>query len=253
MTEQKTKHGNRLFAALPGLTLGLTLCLVSLGCASAGAPSPAAPRTSATTADAGGGEPGNKSTSVERAENGTAATASQGATAAETEAVINRAFNSRVEVEGERRPFYLSGDFNGDGWQDIAVVVRLKDDAEQLKMTKTASVLDPWLAAAAGADGEEASEGGLQTDEPGASAGDLALAVIHGTKDGWKASAPESRYLLLNSVFDELRIHRGKIEVGASGGTPPVVKGDAIYTGSEVASGIIYWDGAAYRWYQQGD
>jgi hypothetical protein len=32
------------------------------------------------------------------------------------------------------------------------------------------------------------------------------------------------------------------------------LKGEAIYAGKlESSSGLIYWDGKEYRWYQQGD
>jgi hypothetical protein len=47
---------------------------------------------------------------------------------------------------------------------------------------------------------------------------------------------------------------KGPVEKGVGEGNPPVLKGDAILAiKTESANGLIYWTGAAYRWYQQGD
>ena len=37
-------------------------------------------------------------------------------------------------------------------------------------------------------------------------------------------------------------------------GPPPKVRGDILFVEKlESASGVIYWDGSAYRWYHQSD
>ena len=47
---------------------------------------------------------------------------------------------------------------------------------------------------------------------------------------------------------------RGKVEQGAFEEAPPTLKGDALMViNTESASGLIYWDGDAFAWYQQGD
>ena len=47
---------------------------------------------------------------------------------------------------------------------------------------------------------------------------------------------------------------KGKVEQGASEGKPPKLKGDAIMAiKTESASGLIYWNGKKFDWYQQGD
>jgi hypothetical protein len=176
-------------------------------------------------------------------------------TTAEIIAVVQNSFGAEVKVEVERRPFYLSGDFNGDNCLDIAVVVNTKGRTKGL--AKDVMMLNPWYAAT-GPDGAqvnivEAERIANPENLPTVWISELALAVIHGTKDGWKTSSPLGKYLLFSSVYDEMRVHKGKIGQGATNLPPPDVKGDSIYTGTENAGGIIYWDGTIYRWYQQGD
>jgi hypothetical protein len=47
---------------------------------------------------------------------------------------------------------------------------------------------------------------------------------------------------------------KGKVEHGATELPPPTLKADALMVEKlESASGIIYWTGEKYEWYQQGD
>lgn len=50
-------------------------------------------------------------------------------------------------------------------------------------------------------------------------------------------------------------VRRNKeVGMGASMEPPPTLKGEALLVEkAESASGIIYWDGEQYLWYQQGD
>ena len=44
------------------------------------------------------------------------------------------------------------------------------------------------------------------------------------------------------------------VERGVEAGPPPRLRGDAILVGEiESASGLIYWNGKLFVWYQQGD
>jgi hypothetical protein len=44
------------------------------------------------------------------------------------------------------------------------------------------------------------------------------------------------------------------VERGVESPPPPHLIGEAIFAGkSESASGLIYWDGKSFAWYQQGD
>ena len=47
---------------------------------------------------------------------------------------------------------------------------------------------------------------------------------------------------------------RGEVGQGADPATPPRLIGDALLAiNTESASGVIYWSGSRYEWYQQGD
>jgi hypothetical protein len=47
---------------------------------------------------------------------------------------------------------------------------------------------------------------------------------------------------------------KGRVGPGVGEGPPPQLIGDAILAEkTEAASGLIYWNGINYKWYQQGD
>src|SRR5437660_1117 len=45
---------------------------------------------------------------------------------------IKKGFGSRIKVAVEHKPFYLLGDFDGDGYLDLAVVVHIRGKHESL-------------------------------------------------------------------------------------------------------------------------
>jgi hypothetical protein len=55
--------------------------------------------------------------------------------------------------------------------------------------------------------------------------------------------------------FTEWRIHPKNRPVarGAGAGRPPALSGDALVFGWESGSGLVYWNGRRFVWYQQGD
>ena len=57
------------------------------------------------------------------------------------------------------------------------------------------------------------------------------------------------------SGLDAWHVFRhGPVQRGADGKPPPKLRGDALMViKTEAASGLIYWDGKRYGWYQQGD
>jgi hypothetical protein len=113
-------------------------------------------------------------------------------------------------------PYYLQGDFNGDGRNDAAVLVREKGTGK----------------------------GGI-------------LIVHFGAGQHFVVGA--------GSPFDGDRDHfswmdawhtyaRGRVERGADERAPPSLLGDAILViKTEASSGLVYWTGSEYAWYQQGD
>jgi hypothetical protein len=113
-------------------------------------------------------------------------------------------------------PFYLEGDFNGDGQIDIAVLIEEKQTSYRgilicHGLTKKYFVLGAGINFGNGDD-------------------------HFGWMDIWK-------------VYREK-----KVEVGVGETQPITLKSDAIWVEkSESASAIIYWTGQNFKWYQQGD
>ena len=120
-------------------------------------------------------------------------------------------FASTYALTTRINPYFLQGDFNGDGRLDIAVLIEHKRTAQQGIAILHAGSINPIVVGA----GREIGNGGADFS----------------WLDTWSVSARDTR---------------GK---GA-----PTTRGDALLVQKlESASGLIYWDGAAYRWRQQGD
>ncbi len=125
-----------------------------------------------------------------------------------------KTFSSRYRISGRINPFYLRGDFDGDGKADYAVLVTDLRKGERgivvcLSSAKSAIVLG------AGVPFNELT--------------DLSC-------EAWM-------------VYPQ-----GPVERGVGEGPPPTLRGDAISINwPESASALAYWDGKKFRWYQQGD
>ncbi len=113
-------------------------------------------------------------------------------------------------------PMYLRGDFNGDNELDVAIMVKEK------------------------------------------SSNKLGIIVIHfGSNDYFVLGAGEQ----IGNGGDDFQWmsnwavkRKGKDRQGADDKAPPHLKAESLYVEkAEAASGIIYWDGKKYSWYQQGD
>ena len=111
-------------------------------------------------------------------------------------------------------PFYVQGDFDGDGKADTAILVVEKASGKH----GIAFILERGIEVVGG--GHPIGNGG----------DDLSW------MDAWY-------------VFE-----KDKVEHGAFDDAPPVLKGDALMAiKTESASGLIYWNGSGFAWYQQGD
>ena len=129
------------------------------------------------------------------------------------------AFARAYTLNGSMNPFYLRGDFDGDGKPDYAFWIKARSTG--------AVGIAIWLAAKKSL---------------------IILGAGHAFRVG---STSETKLDFLNTwkVFGKEPVERG---VGAA--HPPRLLGDAILVGKgESASGLIYWNGKEFAWYQQGD
>lgn len=113
-------------------------------------------------------------------------------------------------------PCYLRGDFNGDKVVDYVVLIKRKSDDK------------------------------------------VGIAFAHATSTRVMVCGAGKRIGNGGDDFkwmDAWRVYpKGSTEKGVTELPPPVLKGDAVLVKKlGAASGLIYWTGRKYEWYQQGD
>jgi FG-GAP repeat. len=165
-------------------------------------------------------------------------------------------FGPNVEV-ARAKPMELKGDFNGDGFQDLAVVVSPRGKRGEL---------------APGVNIVLTTEGARELEPTSIMNGKNSLAVIHGAagrasqpKDkfliyafGWIGwNGPETGPLLVLPKAKQKRNRRGYVTLSPENlvHLPDVNQGDVIVVPTEAGiNTILYWDGKKYRfWLAPGD
>ncbi len=137
-----------------------------------------------------------------------------------SEAVETRHFTEAYKLDGSMNPFYLRGDFDGDGKPDYAFWIKAKAGG--------ATGIAIWL-----------------------SSRQKLIILGAGVPFGFSGST-RSDFGGKNIVWQVYG--KRPVEQGEDGGTPPTLVGEAIWLGTKgIASGLIYWDGESFKWYQQGD
>ncbi len=129
------------------------------------------------------------------------------------------AFAQDYSISRRINPFYLRGDFDGDGRPDYAILVTAKKDQSR--------GIAIWLS----------SKNKI---------------YVIGAGHPFKFSGEESSDF---DFIDDWQVYEKKpVETGVEAGPPPRLIGEAILAGkSEDGSGLIYWNGTKFLWYQQGD
>ena len=165
-------------------------------------------------------------------------------------AALHTNFGAAVEASSAFKPFYVTGDFNGDGAQDIAVVVLIKERRSALP--KDVRILNPFQ-----------FERRVVFPANPASENKLALVIIH----GWQNPKPSGKFLLIGEspilILDYQRVishqpvdrqsliglmnKRGTRPKGST--FPRAAKGDVILLGNQVGDNSpLYWNGRTYVW-----
>jgi hypothetical protein len=133
--------------------------------------------------------------------------------------VAQAPFAAKYAVIASINPFYLRGDFDGDGKADYAF---------RIKATKDGQLgIAVWLSG-------------------------IRQIVVMGADIPFKAGGATTTNL---DFIDYWHVYgRKPIEQGVEEGPAPKLLGEAILVGKkESASGLIYWNGKRFVWYQQGD
>lgn len=125
-------------------------------------------------------------------------------------------FAEAYRISYRHNPFLVSGDFNGDGHLDLAVRVEARSSGE----------------------------GGIFIVHAG-DQGSFLLGAGQSFGNGGK----DFRWIGSWYTFPQ-----GPVDQNHDSGPPPELLGDAVMVvAPEAASALIYWNGSAYGWYQQGD
>jgi hypothetical protein len=177
---------------------------------------------------------------------------SQAGQSAVVAGVLKASFGSALEAANKFKPYYLTGDFNGDGAQDILIVTRIK--GQQSELESDVKIYNPF----------ERPKAVYPTD-PAANP-TLALAIIHGSRPGWQTPPALEKFLLFGSspvlilnhsrlVSSEVQDKQSLMELKKKSARrrgddwPPLAaKGDGILLGTEATDSILYWTGKNYRW-----
>jgi hypothetical protein len=131
-------------------------------------------------------------------------------------AIVHGPLAKKYEVSFRLNPFYLRGDFNGDGKIDVAVLVKQRSTGKLGVAivhggTSKVTILGAGTAVGNGGDDFE-------------------------WMDTWQIYAKTG------------------VASGGDGKNAPHLRGDALLVGkSETASALIYWNGHRYIWLQHGD
>jgi hypothetical protein len=174
---------------------------------------------------------------------------------------VKRVFNDVITPDISRSPYFVAGDFNADGSEDLAVAVKPADT--DMAILAINDELANWLIrepkkviVARALQDVRANETNSKPDP--IRKGDNLMAIIHGFgPKGWRDPAARQTFLLKDAVGSDMRTQSVK-ELERSKADLPLVNGQVIRNGDVIAqtqdakTGLIFWTGSQYSWYWQG-
>jgi hypothetical protein len=138
-------------------------------------------------------------------------------------------------------PFYLLGDFDGDGSADRAALVNIGEARADLRSYGVRYInIDPY----------SRRKGSHIDPLVHASHNCPGIAIIHGTAAGWGVTKPAGKFMVYE-CFSSLRLTRRGQRIrrgGGSSGRTPVPEGDSILLDLETGgTALVYRNGKTYR------
>ncbi len=151
---------------------------------------------------------------------------------------VKRVFKDAAVVDTNYNPSFLSGDFNGDGSQDLAVILK------PAKLDLMNQELPPWLVRQPRTNKVARAHVPIEKDE-------TLLAVIHGYgANHWRDPDATQTFVLKGVVGQDLKVHSLNEFVTANSGRKlPRPQGDLIGETVGGTPGYIYFAQATYSWY----
>jgi hypothetical protein len=157
----------------------------------------------------------------------------------EVEEAVKRVFKDTAVVHPDYKSSFLTGDFNGDTSQDLAVVLKpVPEKIAEMNQQPTWLLRDPRA--------RYDPRIPLHVEK-----NDVLLAVIHGYgANGWRDREATQTFVLKNVVGSEMRVQNGKEFVkNSSGRKLPRPQGDLIGETLKGSEGYLYYNAATYSWY----
>lgn len=156
----------------------------------------------------------------------------------EVEQAVKRIFKDAAVIDTSYNPSFLSGDFNGDGSQDLAVILK------PAKLDLMNQELPPWLVRQPRNNKASRAPAPIEKDE-------TFLAVIHGFgANHWRDPDATQTFVLKGVVGQNLKVHSSNEFVTANSGRKlPRPQGDLIGETVGGTAGYLYYAQATYSWY----
>lgn len=157
---------------------------------------------------------------------------------AEVQQAIKRVFKDAAVLDTSYNPNFLAGDFNGDGSQDIAVILK------PVKLDEMNQDLPPWLV-------RQPRTNKVNPVRIPIAKNDTLLAVIHGYgPNHWRDPDATQTFVLKDVVGSDLKVESPKDFVAANTGRKlPRPQGDLIGETVGGSPGYLYFAQATYSWY----
>lgn len=161
---------------------------------------------------------------------------------------VARVFDKVATADTARNSTFAVGDFNGDGSEDLAVVVNPgADGLKEINNELANWVLeDPRNVAIP-------SSAPVSRVPPGkpvrATKGDTLLAIIHGVgSQGWRALEAKQTFVLKNGAGSKF-LTQTPGEIRNTVRKSPALRGDVLNETIGGRSGFLFWTGAKYAWW----
>lgn len=151
----------------------------------------------------------------------------------EAQEALEKIYQDAVVIDVNQAHPLMTGDFNGDGSEDIGIIVRPVKD----KLVKINSEYANWIL-----------EDPHKTTPARVVESDLLLVIIHGyQKEGWHHQYARQTFLLKNAVGENIQaISRRDLDINKFS----EVKGDVIAENPATGQGFIFWSSPRYVWHQ---
>jgi hypothetical protein len=172
----------------------------------------------------------------------------------EVREVAARVYKDALSIDMSHQPAYLVGDFNDDGSEDIAFVVKpAKDRLEEINSEVANWIVEDPRQVMLPDPNKVVQKLPQQPGPVKVQPNDLLLTIIHGYKaEGWRNPEAKQAYLLNNAVGASMNAEPLKALRSAAGKGSALMKGgDVIKQTLEGEQGFLYWTGAKYAWHKR--